>query len=96
VDTSRKIMWNTFFAFSYDFSMALALLKRALTFFAAIIFMLSYYHAWRLYAKEFDQASACLYDVPFKGLSLDNVMEGLMLSCALVIMRPHNLGALCI
>ena len=42
VDKPRKIMWNTFFGFSFDFSMALALLKRALTFFIVVIFMLSY------------------------------------------------------
>jgi len=45
VDKPRKIIWNTFFGFSFDLSMALALLKRALTFFAVIIFELSYCHA---------------------------------------------------
>jgi len=45
VDKPRKIMLNTFFSLSFDFSMALALLKRTLTFFAVIIFMLSYCHA---------------------------------------------------
>ena len=46
---------NTFFAFSFYFSMAFALLKRALTFFAVIIFMLSYCHACESHAKEFDK-----------------------------------------
>ena len=45
VDAPRKIMWNTLFVFSFDFSMAFALLKRALTFFVVIIFMPSYCHA---------------------------------------------------
>jgi len=55
VDKHRKIVWNAFFAFSFDFSMALALLKRAITFFVVIIFMLSYCHAWKLYVEEFDR-----------------------------------------
>ena len=33
VDKPRKIMWNTFFDFSFDFSVAFSLMKRALTFF---------------------------------------------------------------
>jgi len=45
MDKPRKIMWNTFFAFSFNFSMALTLLKRALAFFVVIIFMFSYCHA---------------------------------------------------
>ena len=44
VDKPRKIMRNTFFAFSFDFSIAFALLKRALTLFLVIIFMLFYCH----------------------------------------------------
>jgi len=55
VDKARKIMWNTFFAFSFDFSISFALLKRVLTFFTVIIFMLSYCRAWKLYAEEFDK-----------------------------------------
>jgi len=43
VDKPGKIMWNTFFDFSFDFSMAFSLIKRALTFFALILCMLSYY-----------------------------------------------------
>jgi len=35
--------------------MTLALLKRALTFLDVIIFVLSYCHAWKLYAEEFDK-----------------------------------------
>ena len=31
VDKPRKILWSTFFAFSFDFSMAFSLIKRALT-----------------------------------------------------------------
>ena len=40
VDKSKKIMWNTFIDFSFDFSMAFALSKRALTLFATIILVL--------------------------------------------------------
>jgi len=45
VDTPRTIMWNTFFDFSFDFSMAFGLLKRALTSFVMLIFILSYSQA---------------------------------------------------
>jgi len=40
VDKSKKIMWNTFIDFSFDFSMAFGLSKRALTLFATIILVL--------------------------------------------------------
>jgi len=43
-DKPRKVMWSTFFDF--DFSMALALIKKALIFFALILCMLSYSQAW--------------------------------------------------
>ena len=36
VNKPRKIMWCTFFDFSYDFSMAFALLKKVLTLFARL------------------------------------------------------------
>jgi len=41
VDKLRKILWNAFFVFSFDFSMAFSLIKRALTFFVLILCMLS-------------------------------------------------------
>jgi len=41
VEKPRKILWNTFFALSFDFSMAFSLIKRELTFFALILYMLS-------------------------------------------------------
>jgi len=41
VDKPRSIMWNTFFDFSFDFSMFFSLIKRALTFFVLILCMLS-------------------------------------------------------
>ena len=44
VDAPRKVIWNTFFTFSLDFSIGFALLNRALTFFTVIIFLLSYCH----------------------------------------------------
>jgi len=54
MDKLRKIMWNTFLDSCFDFSIGFALLKRALTFVVVIIFTLSYCHAWKLYAQEFD------------------------------------------
>jgi len=33
VDKPRKILWNAFLAFPFDFSMAFSLMKRALTLF---------------------------------------------------------------
>ena len=55
VDKPRNILWNTFFAFSFDFSMAFTLINRALAFFALILFMLSYYHAYEPHAMGFDK-----------------------------------------
>jgi len=46
VDKPRKILWNTFFAFFFDFSMTFSLMKIALIYFVLIICMLSYCHAW--------------------------------------------------
>jgi len=37
VDAPRKIMWNTFFDFSFDFSIVFGLMRRALTFFNVLI-----------------------------------------------------------
>jgi len=45
VEKHGKIMRNTFFAFSFDFSMASSLLKRALTFFSLNLCMLSHRQA---------------------------------------------------
>jgi len=55
VDKPKKILWSTFFAFSFDFSMAFTLIKRALTFFALILCMLSYCHACEPLAVEFNK-----------------------------------------
>ena len=55
MDKPRKIMWNTLFDFSFDFSMVIALLKRALTFFSVIIVVLSHCHACEPYAEAFDK-----------------------------------------
>jgi len=37
VDKPRKIMWHTFFDYSFNFSLAFSLMKRALVFFALIL-----------------------------------------------------------
>jgi len=45
VDAPREIMCNTFFNFSFDFSMAFGLLRGALTVFVMFIFILFYSQA---------------------------------------------------
>ena len=56
-------MWNTFFDFSFDFSMAFSLIKRALIYFVLILCMLSYCQAWRPFAEEFDKLLRALTNV---------------------------------
>jgi len=55
VDKHRKILWNTFFAFFFDFSMDFSLIKRGLTFFALILCMFSYCQAYEPHAAVFDK-----------------------------------------
>ena len=55
VDMPRKIMWNTFFDFSFDVSLVFTLLKRALTFFTLILYVLSQNQAWKPFVEEFDK-----------------------------------------
>ena len=50
-DKPRKIMWNTIFDFSFDFS----LIKRALIYFILILCMLSYFQACEPHAVAFDK-----------------------------------------
>jgi len=76
VDKPRKIIWNTFFAFSFDFFIGFALVKRALTFFAVIIFMPSYYQAWKLCAEEFDKLLRALTMLDLKGRALKLCWSG--------------------
>jgi len=78
VDKPRKVRWNTFFAFSFDFSMALTLLKRALTFFVVIIFKLSYFMLGNSMLRSL-KALACFNGVCFHEPSLHIMMEWLML-----------------
>ena len=59
-DKPRKIMWSTFFYFSFDFSMAFGLLKRALNFFVTVLLMLSQPHACEPYAAVFDKLQRAL------------------------------------
>ena len=54
VNKPRKIMWNTFFDYSFDFSIVFGLMRRALTFFNVLILMLSHYHACESHAVVFD------------------------------------------
>ena len=54
-DKLRKIMWNTIFDFSFDFSMAYSLIKRALIYFILILCMLSYFQACEPHVVAFDK-----------------------------------------
>jgi len=60
VDIPRKILWNNFFSFSYDFSMVFIFIKRALIYFVFILCMLSYLQAWKPFAEEFDKLKRAL------------------------------------
>lgn len=53
VDKPRKIMWNTFFDFSFDFSIVFGLMKRAQTFLVMFIFVLFYSQACEPYVAVF-------------------------------------------
>jgi len=55
VDVPRKILWNNFFSFSYDFSMVFIFIKRALIYFVFILCMLSYLRACEPHAMAFDK-----------------------------------------
>jgi len=48
-------MWNTFFDFSFDFSMAFGLLRRALACFLIFIFMLSHSQAYKPHPVVLDK-----------------------------------------
>ena len=55
VDKPKNILWNTFFTFSFDFSMAFALLTRTLIFLVMFIVVLSHHHACEPHAAAFDK-----------------------------------------
>jgi len=59
-DASRKIMWNTFLDFSFDFSIVFGLMMRVLTFFNVPVLMLSHYHACEPYDVAFDMLLCAL------------------------------------
>jgi len=60
VDKPRKVLWNTFFAFSFNFPMAFSLMKRTLIFFTLILYRLSYCHACEPHAATFDKLQRAL------------------------------------
>jgi len=62
VDKPCEIMWNTFFNFSFDFSMHFSLIKRALIFFTLILCMLSYCHTCEPHTVEFDKLLRALME----------------------------------
>ena len=79
MDEPRKILWNTFFDFSFDFSMAFTLIKRALMFYALILCMFSYCQAYEPHAAVFDKLMRALTASDLNKSGLEDVMEWLML-----------------
>ena len=91
VGRPRKIMWNTFFYSSFDFSLAFTLIKRALTFFTLILCMLSCCQAWKPFAKEFDNL---LRAVTTSCIARSWICDGVAdAPYASVSKRPYSLGA---
>jgi len=62
VDALRKIIWNTFFDFSFDFSIALGLVKRVLTLFIVVILKLSCFHACQFHVVALDKLPHALME----------------------------------
>jgi len=54
VDKPYEIMWNTFSDFCFDFSIAFALLMRALIFLTILIIILYHHQACEPHAMELD------------------------------------------
>ena len=77
VDKPKKTMWNTFFGFCFDFSMAFTLIKRALVFFVLFLCMLSYCHVCESHAKEFGKLLRALTtsDLNSRVLTCDRVAD---------------------
>jgi len=67
VDAPRKIKRNTFFNLSFDFSIAFAILKIALTFFVMFIIMLSYSQACEPHVVVFNKLLQALTMSKFVG-----------------------------
>jgi len=90
VDMPRKIMWSTFFDFSFDFSIALTL--RGLILFFVLVFMFSHGHACEPHAVEFDKLLRDLiaYDWKARVLTSDGVADALS---TLAFRKPYSLGA---
>jgi len=76
-DKRRKIMWSTFFNFSFDFSMALTL--RGLILFFVLILLFYHHHACEPHAVAFDKFLRALMTFNLNKSGLEDVMEWLML-----------------
>jgi len=88
VDKPGKILWNTFFTFSFDFSMAFALLTRALIFLVMFILVLSHDHACEPHVVAFDKLLRALTASDLNKLHHEDVMKWLMLH-ALRLLGGH-------
>jgi len=88
VGKPRRILWSTFFAFSFDFSMAFALLTRAPIFVVIFIVVLSHHHACEPHAMEFDKLLRASTASDLNKLGLEDMMEWRML-CAPRLLGGH-------
>ena len=79
--------------FLFEFSRAFSLIKRALTFFALILCMLSHSQAWEPDAEEFEKLLRALTASALNSgvLTCVRVVDS---PCALFFRRPYSLGAL--
>jgi len=77
VETPRKIMWTPFFTFSFDFSMAFALLTRVLIFLVMFIVVVSQHHTCEPHAVEFGKLLYALTvsDLRARVLTSDEVVD---------------------
>jgi len=60
VDAPRKIIWNTFFDYSFDFSIIFGLMRKVLSFFKFFFLMLSHCHAYESHAVALDKLQRVL------------------------------------
>ena len=90
VDKPRKIMWSTFFDFSFVFSMALNL--GGLILFFVLILMFSLSHACEPHAAAFDMIlrALAMSALDSRALTCDGVADA---SCAPTFRSLYSLGA---
>ena len=70
-DKPQKIMWNTFFDHTFDFSRAFYEFKRPITLFAPSFLMFSYSHHSEMHATTYDKLLGALTAFEWSPLILD-------------------------